>query len=234
MLGVRKSLVWVATALLIGCGAHQPVEPVDDSESSQVRRLEREPATELDLAMPPGSRQIEEGYWLGALFSEEHVPAMEALGIQVVLSAVDPSDETIEALERAGIERIRIPMSNRFRHADTILGVAEQFPEESIFIHCRHGADRTGAITAFLLVTRHRWNQADALYSVLYPTQSDVDGLVEVFERYGIEDVRGPQDPSVGIYSISRNGGSGGLKVRNERYMELVETTLDAMLAFAD
>lgn len=230
----QKSIVWIATALMIGCGAHQPVEQGDDPESSQIRRLDREPATTLEFPMPPASRQTEEGYWLGALFSEEHVPAMEALGIRVVLSAVDPSDETIEALEQAGIERIRVPMSNRFRHADTILEVAELYPEEAIFIHCRHGADRTGAITAFLLVTRHHWNQADALYSVLYPTQTDVDGLVDVFERYGIEDVRGPQDPSVGRYSISRNGGSGGLKVRNERYMELVETTLDAMLSFAD
>ncbi len=185
-----------------------------------------------DLPTPPAARQLAEGYWLGALFTERHVPAMRAMGVGVVLSAVAPSDETLDALREAGIEQVYIPIGSTFRHAATILETTARYRPEQVFIHCQHGVDRTGAIAAFLLVTRHGWPVSDALYGMVNPSETDVSGLARVLERYGLTDPRSAGDPGVGTYSLTGAGvGYGGMKVRSENYVRLVSTAIDAMAA---
>jgi rhodanese-related sulfurtransferase len=180
------------------------------------------------LTLPPATRQLAEGYWLGAMFEASHVPTLRAIGVRVVLSAVRPSEEALEALASAGIRWVGVPMGATFAHAGEILGVADRHAPDEIFVHCRHGADRTGAIAAFLLAVRHGWRMSDALYSVVYASGEDVAGVAERLQRYGIEDVRAPDDPTVGFYSVRAAGGVGGMKARNERYARLVTTTIEA------
>jgi hypothetical protein len=192
------------------------------------RRLTRQQPEPPEL--PAGVRQLAEGYWLGPLIGPQDVSWLSALGVRVVLSAVEPSPDTLQALSLAGIEVVPVIMGARFRHADLILSVAQSHRPAEMYIHCRHGADRTGAIAAFLLVVRHGWQIADAFYSVLYPSPQDTAGLADVLAAHGILDTRAPDDPSVGYYSVSAAGGVGGLKARNERYGLLVETTLEAIV----
>jgi hypothetical protein len=182
----------------------------------------------------PATRQLHEGYWLGAMIRPRDVALLRQLGIRVVLSAVRPSDETVKLLQIAGIEEIAIPLGSHFAHSERILEVVRRHPPHQIFIHCRHGADRTGAIAAFLLVVRHGWSVPDAFYAVLYASQPDVDGLVDVLGRFGYDDARAVDDPSVGFYSVAAAGGVGGLKARNRRYARLIETTLETMFRYRD
>lgn len=177
----------------------------------------------------PATRQLHEGYWLGAMIDVRDVPGLARLGVRLVISAVDPGDATARALEDAGIEQLLVPIGSRFRHAQEILEAVARYRPDEVFIHCRYGADRTGAIAAFLLVMRHGWLIPDAFYSVLYPTDIDAAGLAEVLARYDIPDPRDPADPTVGYYSVSAAGGTGGLKTRSSQYAELVETTIDAI-----
>jgi len=229
--------VALALSLCVGCAAQERPDPV-----AEVRRLDRSApaptAAPVDPdRMPPATRQMDEGYWLGALIGPEDATALDRLGVRVVLSAVSPGDEAIAALEAAGIEQVAVPMSDRFRHADTILRVTDTYPPEQIFIHCRHGADRTGAIAAFLLVVRHDWPIGNALHSVVYPNDADLTGLGEVMGRQGVGSgaVRTLDDPTVGFYSLTGAGvGIGGMKARNERYQRLVETVIQAMRQHGD
>lgn len=187
---------------------------------------------ESELHTPPATRQMAEGYWLGAMFDERHVPAMESYGVEVVLSAVAPSDDTLDALRAAGIEQVYIPIGSTFRHAIKIQETVDRFRADEIFIHCQHGVDRTGAIAAYLLVTRHGWPISDALYSVVNPGDTDVAGLTRVLDRFGLTDPRVPGDPGVGTYSLTGAGvGYGGMKVRSENYVNLVVTTIEAIAA---
>jgi hypothetical protein len=185
-----------------------------------------------DLPAPPATRQMAEGYWLGAMFDQRHVPAMQSYGVKVVLSAVAPSDATLDALRDAGIEQVYLPIGSTFRHATKIQETVDRFRADEIFIHCQHGVDRTGAIAAYLLVTRHGWPVSDALYSVVNPGETDVSGLARVLDRLGLTDPRSPGDPGVGTYSLTGAGvGYGGMKVRSENYVNLVVTTIEAIAA---
>jgi len=227
----------IATIVCLGvfasaCGTTAPTlidPPVEPVATPTLRRLER-PSRSPVIVEPPAARQMKEGYWLGAMLEPEHVPWLSATGIRVVLSAVRPSHKTLEMLARWGIEDVSVPMSSSFRHSDVILAVADSYEPSEIFIHCRHGADRTGAIAAFLLVVRHGWSIPDAFFSVLYRDQSDIDGLTDVLAHYGFVEARPIDDPSIGFYSVTAAGGVGGLKVRNARYARLVETTLDTIM----
>ena len=214
--------------LQVGCGGpEQQSEPT----TAESRVLTRTPGNAGEPDLPAATRQTVEGYWLSAQIGPNDVPLLRSLGVRAVLSAVSPREGTSEALERAGIAHFSVPMGDTFRHAETILQVAERYPPDTLLIHCQHGADRTGAIAAFLLVMRHGWQVSDALYSVVYPAAPDTDGLADVLWQFGFDDAREPTDPSVGFYSISGTGRAvGGMKVRNERYARLVITLLETIL----
>ncbi len=220
-----------ALFVLAGCPKRGVTPPPEEGPAAA-------PAPEVfvppptDLLAPPASRQMAEGYWLGALFDERHVPALQSYGVEVVLSAVKLSDDTLEALDFAGIEQVYIPIGSTFRHAATIRSTVDRHRADQVFVHCQHGVDRTGAIAAFLLVTRHGWPVSDALYSVVNPGATDVAGLARVLHRFGLTDPREPGDPGVGTYSLTGAGvGYGGMKVRSENYVNLVVTTIEAMAA---
>ena len=234
MKAVRKVtplLTLMLTAAVVGCPRPRVAPPpAAGPANAPAPAVFTPPPT--DHPSPPASRQLAEGYWLGARFDERHVPAMKEMGVGVVLSAVAPSDATLDALREAGIEQVYIPIGSTFRHAETILETTGRYRPDQVFIHCQHGVDRTGAIAAFLLVTRHGWPVSDALYSVVNPSETDVSGLARVLDRYGLTDPRSAGDPGVGTYSLTGAGvGYGGMKVRSENYVRLVSTAIEAMAA---
>ena len=171
----------------------------------------------------------DENYWVGGLIGPEHVPSIVALGIKLVISAVVPSDETLELLRQAEIEQVSLPLGSRFQHSERILELVDRYRPEQIFIHCRHGADRAGAIIAFLLVVRHHWEIADALYSVVYPTRPNTEGINSVLAEFNIWDPRNPGDPSVGVNAIPIDRGGGGLKAHNDAYRVMIRTLIETL-----
>ncbi|MBU1495238.1 MAG: dual specificity protein phosphatase family protein [Actinobacteria bacterium] len=232
----------IAAVLLLGGCTATPSVNADVDKAGYENLPVAEPAAEVPTPpvfagwapptpeLPHGARQIDEGYYLSPMIYPNDIPALKALDIQVVLSASVPDPKTAYLLAQAGLLHIRVPMSDTFRFADEILAITAQYQPEEVFIHCTHGADRTGAITAFLLVMRHKWRVADALYSVLYRAEQDTDGLRRVLSEFCIEDRREPDDPTVGFYSLARADAVGGLKARSSGYRRLVRTTLEQMI----
>ncbi|MBN1947759.1 MAG: tyrosine-protein phosphatase [Bradymonadales bacterium] len=183
------------------------------------------------ISFPDGSRQLDQKYWLGAMIEPDEVQALKHMGIRLVLSAVQPHEKTLFLLDAAGIEHVSVPMGRTFRYADRILEAIGGREPSEIFIHCRHGADRTGVIAAYILVMRHKWPASDALFAVLNPAEEDYNGLRRVLRGFGIQEGRELDDPLVGRYSLVRAGLEGGLKVRNRHYRRLVRSALEQMIS---
>ncbi len=209
--------------------------------SSTVRRSIREnvylPLRQGASAVPQlgNARRMREGYLLGDMIEPQDVPALSNQGIRAVISLARPSSETVASLQRAGITWYDVPIYSSLpaSRADQIQDVARRFRPNQIFIHCEHGADRTGNVAAFLLVTRHGWSISDALYAMVNPHPDDVSGLGRILAEKGIRDVRSEGDRNVSIYS----GPRGGMKVRSggsggTGYYDLVRTTIDQMRRF--
>ena len=209
--------------------ASSSTDPIYDWIATGVPNYREPPSAADPQRLPPSARQTREGYWLAAMIGPEDVPNLGRMGIRAVLSAHQPDEFTIQLLEDYGIDQVGVPMSDTFLHADTILEVVDRHDPDEILIHCWHGADRTGVITAFLLVMRHDWIIQDAFYSVLAPTRTDVIGLAEILATYDLPDPRAHDDPTVGFYSVAATGGNGGLKAHASGYVRLISTTLDTI-----
>jgi len=184
----------------------------------------------VGLDIPGNARRVPEGYIVSGMLAPSSVPVLRREGIRLVLSAVELPASLVAQIRAAGIEWIPVPLGATFRHAETIdRETIRQRPERTL-IHCTHGADRSGAILAYLLATQHGWTPSAALWAVLAPTAIDVHGLNVVLSQEDNADRRSLGDPGVGIYSPAAIGKSGGMKTRSADYRELARTTYQAIL----
>jgi len=92
---------------------------------------------------------------------------LAALGIRTVvdLESGDPSDER-QQVEAAGMKFVQIPMSDSaMPDRDSVskfLALANGAADQPIFVHCRGGRHRTGAVIAVYRMTHDGWTAASA------------------------------------------------------------------------
>ena len=174
--------------------------------------------------MPKNTRHLKEGYWIGALPDINNIQPMKDHGIKIILTVTNtkhswnPVKRKIQELE---IEHIIIPVGSRFPQNTSFYDVLLNYDPNEIFIHCDHGADRSGTFIAYLLARRNHWPVQRALLAMVSPNKVDVNGLKSILKQNGYE-ITEEDLNLVSIYS----GPNGGLKVRNEGYQRLVSTML--------
>jgi tyrosine-protein phosphatase SIW14 len=92
---------------------------------------------------------------------------LAALGIKTVvdLESGDPTEER-QQVEAAGMKFVHIPMSDSATpDQDSVrkfLVLANGTADQPIFVHCRGGRHRTGALIAVYRMTHDRWTAASA------------------------------------------------------------------------
>ncbi|HEX7637520.1 MAG TPA: tyrosine-protein phosphatase, partial [Burkholderiaceae bacterium] len=99
-----------------------------------------------------------------------HLPALRALGVRTIVSfrAFNP-DET--RLRDPGLRLLRVPINTwhiRDRHVvralELILAAEREGP---VLIHCMHGADRTGVVSALYRMVVQGWGKDEARREML-------------------------------------------------------------------
>lgn len=174
--------------------------------------------------MPRNTRHLKEGYWIGSLPDISNILSMKEHGIKIILTVTNTKRSWIPVknkIKELGIEHIIIPVGSRFPKDTTFYDTLLNYDPNEIFIHCDHGADRSGTFIAYLLARRNHWTIQRALLAMVSPNKVDVNGLKFVLKQNGYEVTE--EDFSIAsIYS----GPQGGLKVRNEGYQRLVATML--------
>ena len=181
-------------------------------------------------ANPYNIRQSAEGYWVSGAPVAEDGEYFGDAGITLLVGATFVDRATRNEFEPFGVEWVRVEFQNTRPSTDLLLEVTEGVPPEQILLHCEYGADRSGAMLAFLLVARHGWAPDHAFLAVVYAGGRDEANLVLLLEELGFVVTDEERLTYAGIYSGDRNGGSGGLKVRGEGYRTLISRTMDAML----
>ena len=181
------------------------VDPVDD------------PDDEFDSGDFGARRQIPEGYWLGQAIIATDVEGLARDGIRVVVDLDDSFADPEAELEAQGIRRVGVEFGSNLsvERARQVLGAVDSVsaPDE-VLIHCRHGADRTGAVVAMLLVLRHGWTVEDAMHAMVtslwHDGENQVTGLTEAFERDDTH-VEGSPERFVQVVraALGRSGGFG-------------------------
>ena len=105
---------------------------------------------------------VSEKFYRGAQPEGRDYQDLAALGIKMVIDLQREGDADEQRLvETAGMKFVRIPMSDKAwpspEAAEQFLTLANDPANQPVFIHCRGGRHRTGAMTAIYRITNDGW-----------------------------------------------------------------------------
>lgn len=109
----------------------------------------------------PNFHEVEDGFFRGGQPSEKDIEALHVLGIRTVVSF--RNEEKVIRWERALVEKngmtfVSIPLTWRRspsrEKAELFLKMISEVGRRPLFVHCREGRDRTGAMVALYRIAR--------------------------------------------------------------------------------
>jgi tyrosine-protein phosphatase SIW14 len=118
----------------------------------------------------PNFHRVDEGLYRGGQPKTGGLKKLAELGIKTIINLRGESDETraegIEA-KNMGMAYFSIPMSAAGRPTDEqvkrVFAIIEEKENGPVFIHCRRGSDRTGAIVAVYRIKQDGWTAERAI-----------------------------------------------------------------------
>jgi len=185
--------------------------------------------------MPKAVRQVPGKYWVGTRPDENSIKVMQQNHIKLVVSASRMPQKDLEKLkhtvEQSGMVLLHVPYGSKFPKPERFIDTIHEYDPDEIYIFCDHGADRSGGMLAYLLVTEHGFTVPQAFYSIVYPVNIDIRGLENVLIERGYAAPSKQYSKWIGIYSAQKNGGIGGYKCHAEKYVSFTNSVIDAMEA---
>jgi len=140
-----------------------PLAPaVADADGSAQRPAEW--ATVVNPAM--NLFQVTPRFYRSARLDEEDLPRLRSLGIRTVVSLRAFHSDT-RLLGDSGIEAVRVPMLTWSIDDDEVVRALRAIRRAEalgpVLLHCQHGADRTGLVTAMYRMVVQGWSREAAL-----------------------------------------------------------------------
>lgn len=166
-------------------------------------------------ALPRNFRNVDT-FFVGAMPDLDDLDEFKTLGITTIVSLHRLPPEVRKRAQKLGLKLYSYPLRTRLLRIEEIIGAMRSAPEHSVYLHCLHGADRTGAVTAYWLSTQRHLDPFKALASVISPSNFHIQGFIQLGREYGVcLDV---QPRWVGVYSGAKNGGLEGLKICGDEW----------------
>jgi protein tyrosine phosphatase (PTP) superfamily phosphohydrolase (DUF442 family) len=143
-----------------------------DSFSANVQRVlqedklpEKEWAEKIELPGLPNFHKVSEDLYRGAQPTEEGFGELKKLGIQAIVNLRSFHSDRDEMAERDFIYE-HIYMKAWHPEDKEIIRFLEIVTDESklpVFVHCLHGADRTGTMSALYRIFIQGWSKEEAI-----------------------------------------------------------------------
>lgn len=111
----------------------------------------------------PNFHLVAPGIYRGAAPTAEGLTTLKSLGVHTIIDLRYPVKEVKEEKARAialGFTWINLPMGSdppTTKQVTTFLAVLAKAPKEKVFVHCQHGADRTGCMIGIYRVAVQGW-----------------------------------------------------------------------------
>ena len=119
----------------------------------------------LSVAAPdlPNFHPVAPGIWRGAAPTTAGLARLKAMGVKTVID-LRIAPKTVkregEAARAMGFRWINLPMGSdppTPKQVATFLATLKQAPQSPVFVHCQHGADRTGCMIGIYRETQQGW-----------------------------------------------------------------------------
>ena len=117
----------------------------------------------------PNFHQVNEHVYRGGQPSDEGWTGLAQLGVKTVidlrLEDEHPTNLEAQAVQAAGMRYVNIPMHGVVAPSDEQMARALALLDSAspVFVHCKRGADRTGAVIACYRMAHDRWDSQRAL-----------------------------------------------------------------------
>lgn len=129
------------------------------------------PATpaSLDATGVPNFHQLNEHVFRGGQPSAEAWPSLAKLGVRTVIDLRRTDEhsttEEAQAVTAAGMKYVNVPMKGVVAPSNEQIAqvLALLNSPEPVFVHCKRGADRTGAVIACYRIAHDGWSSKQAL-----------------------------------------------------------------------
>jgi len=114
--------------------------------------------------------QVNAQVYRGAQPSAQGFQYLSNLGVKVVIDLREHDDRSVkeeQMVTAAGMRYVNVPMTGLTPPTDgqihQILAIMEDPSTGPVFVHCKRGADRTGAVIAAYRITHEGWDNGRAL-----------------------------------------------------------------------
>jgi len=111
----------------------------------------------------PNFHESAPGIYRGGAPTEKGLSQLKAMGIRTIIDLrIEKKGQEEEAKTSAalGMSRVRIPMGREAptkKQVAMFLAILNDPAQKPVFVHCQHGADRTGAMIGIYRVTHDGW-----------------------------------------------------------------------------
>jgi len=141
-------------------------DAAQNPDSPEVQKaLKTGKAVRMDLAGCPNLHKVSETLYRGAQPTQEGFENLKKLGIKTVINLRDHhSDEKL--LPADGLHYVPIPIDTWDVKNQTVvdfLRTASDPNAAPVFVHCQHGADRTGTMVAAYRMVIQDWDASRAI-----------------------------------------------------------------------
>jgi tyrosine-protein phosphatase SIW14 len=123
-------------------------------------------ASIADVAGVPNFHQVDEHVYRGAQPNGQGFAGLAKIGIRTVIDLRGERSEEND-VQRAGMHYVRLPWSGYKAPDDAqieaVLALLNDSSQWPVFVHCKHGVDRTGTAIACYRIAHDHWSNEQAL-----------------------------------------------------------------------
>lgn len=122
-------------------------------------------ASYIELPGLPNLHKVSDDLYRGAQPTTEGIKELEKLGIKTVINLRSMHSDR-DILKNTGLAYEHIEMTTWSVEDDDIirfLQIINNGNRIPVFVHCQHGADRTGTVCAIYRITVQGWSKKDAI-----------------------------------------------------------------------
>jgi len=132
---------------------------------SQAAAVHRAWAERIERPGIGNLHRISDRLYRGAQPTEEGMAELKKMGIRTVISLRAHHDDE-KKVDGTGLKVVRIPIDTwdlKPEHVVRFLRTVQDPKNGPIFVHCKHGADRTGTMCAIYRIVVDGWTREEAI-----------------------------------------------------------------------